>query len=359
MDQAVRTRTTGLLFAVVSSVAFGASGPFGKALINAGVSPLQATWLRVAGAALVLVPLVLLLRGPAAVRALRPHLPALALYGLTGMAGCQALYFVAASRLPVGIAILLEFTGPVLVLVWLRLVRRAPVHRTAALGVAVAVVGLALVVQVWHGLRLDALGLAAGLGAAACQAAYFLIIDRFTGEVDPLAMSAAGTVAGTAVLSLLAAPWTLPFHLLGTAVPVGGHTAPGWTLAAWIILVSTVLAYITGVAGVQRLSAQVAGAICYTEAVAAILIAWAVLGERLTLVQAVGGAVVLAGAYIAQRAVIDPAATAPDEGPVPDGSAADGPAPDGRAADAPRPRDLRPRPHGPDPEASAPAVTGR
>ncbi|MFC5745422.1 EamA family transporter [Actinomadura rugatobispora] len=317
MDQAARTRTTGLAFAVLSSICFGASGPFGKALINAGMSPLQATWLRVAGAALVLVPLVLLLRGPAALRALRalrPHLPRLALYGVTGLAGCQALYFVAASRLPVGIAILLEFTGPVMVLAWLRLVRRVPVHRTAALGVAVAVTGLALVVQVWDGLRLDAVGLAAGLGAAACQAAYFLIIDRLTGDVDPLAMTAVGSVVGAAVLTLLAVPWTLPWEVLPAAVPVGGHTAPGWVLAAWIILVSTVVAYLTGVAGVQRLSAQVAGAICYTEAVAATLIAWAALGERLTPVQTVGGVVVLAGAFIAQRAVIDrtPAVASPE-----------------------------------------------
>ncbi|XVQ15409.1 EamA family transporter [Spirillospora sp. CA-255316] len=318
MDHAARTRTTGLAFAVLSSICFGASGPFGKALINAGMSPLQATWLRVAGAALVLVPLVLVLRGPAALRALRPHLPKLALYGVTGLAGCQALYFVAASRLPVGIAILLEFTGPVMVLAWLRLVRRVPVHRTAALGVAVAVTGLAMVVQVWDGLRLDAVGLAAGLGAAACQAAYFLIIDRLTGDVDPLAMTAVGSVVGAAVLTLAAVPWTLPWDVLPAAVPVGGHTAPGWALAAWIILVSTVIAYLTGVAGVQRLSAQVAGAICYTEAVAATLIAWAALGERLTLAQTVGGAVVLAGAFIAQRAVIDRApAVASPETPAP------------------------------------------
>ncbi|GAA2439982.1 EamA family transporter [Actinomadura vinacea] len=318
MDQAARTRATGLGFAVISSICFGASGPFGKALINAGMSPLQAVWLRIAGAALVLVPLVLLLRGPAAVRALRPHLPRLTMYGLAGVAGCQAFYFVAASRLPVGIAILLEFTGPVMVLAWLRLVRRTPVHRTAALGVAVAVTGLAMVVQVWDGLRLDALGLAAGLGAAACQAAYFLIIDRLTGDVDPLAMTAVGSVVGAAALTLLAAPWALPWNVLPDAVAVGGHTAPGWALAAWIILVSTVAAYLTGVAGVQRLSAQVAGAICYTEAVAATLIAWAALGERLTLVQTAGGVVVLTGAFIAQRAVIDRAPDlAPPQAPAP------------------------------------------
>ncbi|MFG2001579.1 DMT family transporter [Spirillospora sp. NPDC048911] len=322
-DAAARAKAWGLALAVFSSVCFGASGPFGKALIGAGLTPLQAVWLRIAGAALVLVPLVLVLRGAAGLRTLRPHLRPVIAYGITGVAGCQAFYFVAASRLPVGIAILLEFTGPLLVLAWIRLVRRAPVHRTAALGITVAMIGLAMVVQVWAGLRLDALGLAAGLGAAACQAAYFLLVERLTGGVDPLVTTAAGAVIAAAALTAIAAPWALPWDVLTARVPVGGHTAPGWTLAAWIIVVSTVLAYLAGVAAVQRLSAEVAGAICYTEAVAATLIAWAALGEHLAPVQMVGGAVVLTGAFLAQRAVGPREfATAPTLSTTPDAPAA-------------------------------------
>lgn len=299
---ATRTKTWGLCLAVLSSICFGASGPFGKALINAGFDPLQAVWLRIVGAAVVLAAIVLVLRGVARLRELRPFLPHLVVYGLTGVAGCQACYFIAASRLPVGIAILLEFTGPVLVLAWIRLVRRTPVPRSAAAGVAVAMVGLACVVEVWTGLRLDAVGLLAGLGAAACQAGYFLMVERLTGDVDPLAMTAAGGVVAALVLALPATPWAIPWHVLPSMVEVGDHAAPGWALAAWIILVSTVVAYLTGVAAVQRLSAPVAGAICYTEAVAATLIAWATLGERLSAVQLAGGTIVLVGAFIAQRA---------------------------------------------------------
>ncbi|WP_301176350.1 EamA family transporter [Actinomadura geliboluensis] len=322
---AARTRAAGLGLALLSSVCFGASGPFGKALIEAGLGPLQAVWLRIAAAALVLVPLAALLRR-AALRKLRPHLRVLVLYGLTGVAGCQACYFVAASRLPVGVAILLEFSGPLIVLGWLRLVRRVPVRRTAAAGVAVAMAGLALVVQVWTGLSLDPVGLAAGLGAAACQACYFLIVDRLTGSVDPLVITSAGSVVAAAALGGLAAPWALPWDVLAAPVPVAGHAAPGWTLVAWIALVSTVLAYLTGVAGLQRLSAQVGAAICYTEAVAAALIAWAVLGERLTGPQLAGGAIVLTGAYLAQRA----APARPGDRPPPAGD----PRP-GRAVGAP------------------------
>ena len=310
-DGRARTRAWGVGLVLASSVCFGASGPFGKALIGAGLGPLQAVWLRIATAALVLVPLVVVLRGRSALRGLRPDAGRLVLYGLTGVAGCQACYFVAASRLPVGVAILLEFSGPVIVLAWLRLVRRVRVHRAAAGGVAVAMAGLSLVVQVWSGLSLDPVGLLAGLGAAAGQASYFLIVDRLAGRVDPLVVTASGTAVAAAALVPLAAPWALPWGVLPAQVPVAGFTAPGWTLVAWIGVVSTVLAYLAGVAGLQRLPAQVGGAICYTEAVAAGLIAWAVLGERLTPVQMLGGAVVLAGAYLAQRAASRPDAPAP------------------------------------------------
>ncbi|WP_460370964.1 EamA family transporter, partial [Actinocorallia lasiicapitis] len=132
----------GVLLAVLSSLCFGASGPCGKALVGAGFSPLQAAWLRIAGAALVVVLLAWAVRGRAGWGAARPQLGRIIGYGLTGVVGCQALYFVAASRLPVGIASLLEFTGPVLLLLWVGVVRRLPVRRSAAVGVSVAVAGL-------------------------------------------------------------------------------------------------------------------------------------------------------------------------------------------------------------------------
>lgn len=60
-----RQKSVGLAFALVSSITFGGSGPFAKALIAAGFSPEQAAWLRILGAAVLLVPFVLILRGNA------------------------------------------------------------------------------------------------------------------------------------------------------------------------------------------------------------------------------------------------------------------------------------------------------
>ncbi|MET7284040.1 EamA family transporter [Kribbella sp. NPDC005582] len=297
------TKSVGLGFAIFSAVTFGGSGPFAKALIGAGFSPQQAAWVRILGAALLLVPLVLVLRGSAGLRAARASWKPLALYGLTGIAGCQTLFFVAASRLPVGVALMLEFSGPVLVVLWLKFGQKVAVPRSAAIGVGIALIGLATVAEIWSGLTIDLIGLLAGLAAAACQATYFILIDKLTGVADPLVMTAAGSVVGAVVLTLIALPWQTPWHVLTDTIAIGDRHAPGWMMAGWLIVVSTVIAYLAGAAAVQRLSAAIAGAVAYVEVVAASLFALILLNEHLTTNQIIGGIIVLIGAFVAQSSV--------------------------------------------------------
>ena len=297
------TKSVGLGFAVFSAITFGGSGPFAKALIGAGFTPEQAAWLRILGAAALLIPLVLIFRGTAGLRSARASWKALILYGVTGIAGCQTLFFIAASRLPVGVALMLEFSGPVLVVAWLKFGQKVAVPRSAALGVGIALIGLATVVEIWSGLRLDAVGLLAGLGAAACQATYFILIDKLTGAADPLVMTAAGSVVGALLLTLIAAPWGIPWHALVDTIAIGDRHAPGWVLATWLIVVSTVVAYLAGAAAIQRLSAAIGGAVAYVEVVAASIFALILLGETLKTNQIIGGVIVLAGAFVAQSSV--------------------------------------------------------
>jgi drug/metabolite transporter (DMT)-like permease len=306
-------RTTGLTFGIMSAVCFGASGPCAKALTDAGFSPLQAVWIRVLGAAVLLVPAAVATRGRGFARSVRDNWGPMAAYAVTAVALCQTFYFVAASRLQVGVAILLEFTGPVLVVAWIGLVRRHKVPRSAVIGVLTAVLGLLAVVQIWSGLRLDPVGVAAGLGAACGNASYFLIVDRLAGRVDPLTLTGGGMTLAVLALFPLARPWRLPWHLFAAPVQVGRHSAPGWTIVAVLVLVSTVIAYVAGAGAVQRLSAPVACGVAYIEAVAASVIAWVTLGQRLTAVQICGGVVVLCGAFLAQGSVAEQDET-PDAG---------------------------------------------
>ncbi|WP_436959006.1 EamA family transporter [Streptomyces sp. SudanB182_2057] len=291
----------GLGLALASALAFGGSGVAAKPLIEAGLDPLHVVWLRVAGAALVMLPLAVRHR---ALPRRRPAL--LAGFGLLAVAGVQACYFAALSRIPVGVALLIEYLAPALVLGWVRFVQRRPVTRAAALGVVLAAGGLACVVEVWSGLSFDALGLVLALGAACCQVGYFILADQGAdaGETapDPLGVIAYGLLVGAAVLTAVARPWTMDWSVLGGSADLNGTVVPAAALLAWIVLVATVIAYVTGVLSVRRLSPQVAGVVACLEAVIATVLAWVLLGEHLSAPQVAGGAVVLVGAFIAQSA---------------------------------------------------------
>lgn len=295
----MRGRGAGLSLALLSAVAFGGSGVAAKPLIEAGLDPLHVVWLRVAGAALVMLPLAVRHRG-----LLRRRPGLLAGFGLLAVAGVQACYFAALSRIPVGVALLIEYLAPALVLGWVRFVQRRPVTRAAAVGVVLAVGGLACVVEVWSGLRFDALGLLLALGAACCQVGYFVLSDQGSDAgdeaPDPLGVIAYGLLVGAAVLTVVARPWGMDWSVLGGTARMDGTPVAAVVLLGWIVLVATVVAYVTGVISVRRLSPQVAGVVACLEAVIATVLAWVLLGEHLSAPQLAGGVIVLVGAFIAQ-----------------------------------------------------------
>ncbi|MEU0162895.1 EamA family transporter [Streptomyces sp. NPDC006261] len=310
-------RSAGLGLALLSAFAFGGSGVAAKPLIEAGLDPLHVVWLRVAGAALIMLPVAWRHRN--LVRE-RPAL--LAGFGLFAVAGVQACYFAAISRIPVGVALLVEYLAPALVLGWVRFVQRRPVTRAAALGVVLAVGGLACVVEIWAGLSFDALGLLLALGAACCQVGYFVLSDhggqegkggdgRRVEPPPPLGVIAYGLIVGALVLTVVARPWGMDWSLLGGTAGMNGTGVPAWLLLGWIVLIATVLAYGSGVVSVRMLSPQVAGVVACLEAVIATVLAWVLLGEHLSAPQLIGGFVVLTGAFIAQSA-----APKPPSGPV-------------------------------------------
>ncbi|MER5747786.1 EamA family transporter [Streptomyces sp. NPDC002225] len=295
-------RSASLGLALASAFAFGGSGVAAKPLIEAGLDPLHVVWLRVAGAALVMLPVAW--RHRELVRS-RPVL--LLGFGLLAVAGVQAFYFAAISRVPVGVALLVEYLAPALVLGWVRFVQRRPVTRRAAVGVVLAAGGLACVVEVWSGLSFDAWGLLLALGAACCQVGYFVLsdqggADRAEGEgpPNPVGVIAYGLLVGAVVLTAIARPWGMDWSVLAGTAGMDGRDVPAWLLLVWIVLLATVVAYVTGVISVRLLSPAVAGVVACLEAVIATVLAWVMLGEHLSAPQLLGGAMVLFGAFIAQ-----------------------------------------------------------
>jgi drug/metabolite transporter (DMT)-like permease len=284
----------GVVLALLSSLTFGASGVLAKPVMATGVSPVQVTSARIGFAAVVLLAFVAVVR-PRALRFTRADSGLLVGYGLLGVIGAPLLFFVSAARIPIGIAMLLEFTAPVLVALWVRFVRGDRLAPAVWWGIAVALLGLAVVGEVWRSWQLDAVGVLAGLGSAVCTAAYYLLGERAAGRHDPFGVLAVGMLVGAVVLAAVSPPWLLP---MARETPLG----PTWLLLVALALVATAVAYLAGIVSLRHLPSSAASVIGLLEPVVAAVLAWVVLGEALTAVQVAGAVVLLGGAAVVQVA---------------------------------------------------------
>jgi drug/metabolite transporter (DMT)-like permease len=292
---AVRT-APGLAIALLSGLSFGLAGPFAASLLATGWSPLAVALGRLAGAAVLLaVPLVVVLA-----RGWRPRsgqLRAVVVYGLVALAGAQVCYFSAVGHLSVGVALLIEYTAPVLLLAWTWARTRVRPRPTTLVGAATAIGGLVLVLDVGRGAAVDVVGVLWGLGAAVCLAAYFrLSADAGGGAGGPPAMvlTAGGALVGSAVVALVGVVGLLPLHATTTPIVLGGATVPWWVGVVLVAALSTALAYLTGIAAVGRLGSRLASFVGLSEVLFAVLGAWWLVAQRPTATQVAGGVLVVA-----------------------------------------------------------------
>ena len=294
---------TGVLLALAAAGLFGLNGTVSKLALGGGLTSLRLVEIRSAGAAVCLIALVLLTR-PGSLRVSRRELGFLVVAGVIGIGMVQWLYFVAIARLPVGVALLLEYLAPVLVTLWVRFVVGEEVRSRMWVALALCVLGLAVVAQVWDGLVLDGVGVLAGLAAAAALAAYYLTGEKGLGSRDPLSLAAYTFSAAAVFWALLLPWWTYPWSTLGDGVdlpgPLDGVTAPLWLLVMWVVLLGTVAPYVLVLLALRQLGPARTGLVGMAEPVLAGLVAWVVLSEELSTVQLMGGAVVLAGIVLAE-----------------------------------------------------------
>lgn len=295
---------TGLAIAVASALAFSSSGPFVKPLLEGGWSLGAVLLVRMALASLILSPA--LIRAIRRQRGfLRRHGLIIVAFGLTAVAGCQVFYFAALQRMPVAVALLIQYIAPVLlvVAVWAR-TRRAP-SKLVIIGSVVAMAGLVLVVDI-SGARFDLLGTLFALCAAVCAAAYFVIAARAGDELPPLALAAGGLLTGTLVMAVLVATGVLPFAAPAITVQVLGLEVPGILPLLWVGAVATTLGYALGVIAVPLIGSRVASFVGLSEVLFALGFAWLLLGETPAPVQFIGGAVLLAGVVLVRLDASDP-----------------------------------------------------
>lgn len=301
-----RDTRTGYLLVATGAVLFVLNAGVSRVIQAAGVDSATLTTVRCTGTAIVLVALVLArgerLRLPRGWREIAVVIG----FGITGVALVQWLYFVAIDRLPIGIALLLEFTAPVLVALFARFVYRERVRNRMWLGIGCSLGGLALVAQVWDGLALDALGVLAGFGAAVSLATYFLLGEHSVTDESPLhVLTEAFVVAAVfwnlvrPVSGLFDSDLTSSRSLGGT---LAGLHAPLWLLLAYLVLLGTVAPFLAELSALRHLSATEVTLIGMVEPVGATVLGWLWFSENLTGAQVGGIVLVLAGIALAQTA---------------------------------------------------------
>ena len=307
----------GVAAAAGAAVLFGINGTVSKVALEAGLTETRLVQLRSAGAAICLL-LVVAARRPASLRVQRHEIAFLVMAGIVGIGLVQWLYFVAIARLPVGIALLLEYLAPVLVAVWVRFVRHEPVRPRIWVALALCLVGLGVVAEVWSGLTLDGLGVIAGLAAAASLAIYYLTSEHGLGRRDPLSLAAWTFTAAAVFWTVLQPPWSYAWAQLGDPValpgPFAGAEVPLWTLVAWIVVLGTVIPYGLVLVSLANLGATRTGLLGMAEPVTSAIVAWVVLDEVLSGVQLLGAVLVIFGIVAAETARRAPPDVPPSAG---------------------------------------------
>ena len=294
VTSSARSLGSGVWFGLASAAAFGTSGTFAKGLLGAGWSPAAAVTVRIIGAALVLVvPALVMLRGRW--HLLRRNAVLVVTFGLFAMAACQLFYFNAVRTLSVGVALLLEYLGIVLVVVWLWLRRGQTPRRWTMVGIVASIGGLLLVLDVTGGMHVDVAGVLWGLAAAVGLATYFVLSARDTTGLPPLVLAAAGMVVGAVGLVAAGLLGLVPMRWTTGDVLFAGSVVPWWAPIVGLCVLSTAFAYATGVTATRRLGSKVASFLGLTEVLASILVAWLLLGEMPMPVQLLGGVLIIGG----------------------------------------------------------------
>jgi drug/metabolite transporter (DMT)-like permease len=323
------SRSAGVAIGLVSAMCFGTSGTFGTALIGVGWSPAGAVFARVLVAALALtVPAVIALRGRW--RVLLRSAWQVTVYGLVGVAACQVCYFNAIARMPVGISIMLEYLGIVLIVLWLW-ARHGQTPRPLTIGGGVAALGgLALMLNLsGSGGGVNPIGVIFALAAAVSMAVYFFQSAATPGaglesssadadadagpgagpgagagagaggqgqaDLPPVVLTWGGMIVGAAAIAVGGLIRVTPMRFTGSDVALfGGRTS-------WIVpvlglgVVAAAIAYVTGIGAARRLGAKFGSFVAMAEIGFAVLFAWILLHQTPTATQFVGGALILAG----------------------------------------------------------------
>jgi drug/metabolite transporter (DMT)-like permease/prolyl-tRNA editing enzyme YbaK/EbsC (Cys-tRNA(Pro) deacylase) len=320
---------------------FGLNATASKLTLGTGIDAPQLTTIRATGAAVGLFALTAV-TGPRRLRLNRREVPLLLGYGVSSFFLIPMLYFIAISRLPVGVGVLFEYTAPLLLALWVRFVQRRAVRSRLWIGLIACLVGLAGVAQLLQfgpglrlgvdgRLRLDGLGVAAALTAACLLVSYYLIGERAVRTRDPMSLTAYAFGVSAIAGAVVRPWWRFDFGAFGRTAD---HGLPVWALVLYVVIGGSIAPYLLFNAALRHVPATSVGIIGMLEPVFAAAVAWLALSEHLTAGQLAGGLLILGGVALAETARVK--RTEPplaEAGPLPAGTAVDEP-PSGKPANA-------------------------
>jgi drug/metabolite transporter (DMT)-like permease len=257
--------------------------------------------------AVVILGTYVLFTRPEIIKVKKSEIPRLALYGVVGFAFVNFGYLYGIQRgVPLGLVLIIEFTAPIWIALWIKIVRRGFVANEMWLAVALSFTGLILVAKVWEGFTFDLLGLIAASLCAFCLAAYFLMSEKIGKNREPIATMIFGMGFASIFWLVVLPPWSFPFEVFSMQMDLGGiaqgTALPGWLLICAAAIFGTVVPYMLVLSGMKMLTASTSSVIGMLEPVIAGAFAWIWFGQSWDFIQLIGAAIVLIGIYLADRA---------------------------------------------------------
>jgi len=270
------------------------------------ISPFRLAQVRSFGAFVILFTFALI-QNRHSLKAARSEIPLLISYGVIGFAAVQAGYFLGIQRgVPLSLVLIIEFSAPIWIALWIKYVRKAFVPQSMWIAIALSLLGLILLAQVWQGLTFDLIGLLGALFSAIALTGYFLIGKKVGVSRSALSLTVWGLGAATLTWLIAMPLWKFPFEVFTISMDLqgvfAGHFLPGWVLILWIIIMGTIVPYLFVIAGLRLLSESTSSVIGMLEPVFAGVIAWIWLKQEWNVVQLSGAVIVLIGIYMADRA---------------------------------------------------------
>jgi drug/metabolite transporter (DMT)-like permease len=292
-------------FLIFGAFMFAFNGIISKLVLTSGMSAWRLTQVRCTGAFIILLGYILL-RGGATLRTTRVELPWLAAYGVIGFAAVQVGYFIAIARMHVSVALIIEFTAPIWIVLYIRFIRKKFVPRLMWFSITMGFSGLLLVAQVWRGMTLNGIGVLAAFLDAFALAIYFLLGEKLVAQRSTDTLTVWGLGFATLVWAIFTPLWSFPTQVFTEKINLLGtfdkYYLPGWVLILWIVTMGTIVPYLSVLHGLKQLSASTSSVIGMLEPVIAGAFAWWWLGENWTAIQLAGGLIVIVGIIAADRA---------------------------------------------------------